>query len=372
MLVVSSPPNPIIVKLADFGCSKHAGGNQLGTQAGTMGYMAPEILDRRSTASRDYSFKVDLWSLGCLIYAIFTKSPPLQRLIDFFEYTKENGPFPTEPLVDRGASDQGIQFIRGLMAVLPANRLSAPEALQHPWITSGGEMPPVGPDELLRVKTTGTPGSRIWSFRQLLGRQSNGPSSNPKSNSWSIRQFLRKSLNRPSTGEALDLPSPIDHGIDLPPPPTEDWLDLPLPPADDVPELYPPAIEERSASGEGLDDVSLRYKLQTEFFDDYVVHTHSRLDAMLSDSERWTNIGTVGSGGFGAVHLQQSSLNAQLRAVKRIATFDTTDSKQEVQCMIAVQEVSCPLLLLPPVIRVDGLCSLEVVCKFVCTAPRMV
>ena len=53
-------------RLADFGLSKILGPSEktIGT-AGTLGYMAPEILRKES-----YSFGCDLWSLGCIIYVM--------------------------------------------------------------------------------------------------------------------------------------------------------------------------------------------------------------------------------------------------------------------------------------------------------------
>ena len=40
---------------------------------GTLGYMAPEICE-----SKQYSFGVDIWSLGCLLYKMATLRSPFE------------------------------------------------------------------------------------------------------------------------------------------------------------------------------------------------------------------------------------------------------------------------------------------------------
>lgn len=61
------------LKVGDFGISKLLDytAQNCKTSAGTPSYMAPEMVD-----SEDYSFKADIWSLGCVIYEICT----LERL----------------------------------------------------------------------------------------------------------------------------------------------------------------------------------------------------------------------------------------------------------------------------------------------------
>ena len=57
-----------LIKIGDFGISKILDGtNYAQTFAGTYNYMAPEII-----RSNKYSKKVDIWSLGCIIYELCT------------------------------------------------------------------------------------------------------------------------------------------------------------------------------------------------------------------------------------------------------------------------------------------------------------
>ena len=44
---------------------------------GTPGYIAPEILLRR-----EYNSKVDIWSVGCMLYSLFHKKLPYNGVTD--------------------------------------------------------------------------------------------------------------------------------------------------------------------------------------------------------------------------------------------------------------------------------------------------
>ena len=53
-----------ILKIADFGLAKHCEINAfLKTRVGTLGYMAPQILNKEL-----YTYKCDIWSLGVIVY----------------------------------------------------------------------------------------------------------------------------------------------------------------------------------------------------------------------------------------------------------------------------------------------------------------
>ena len=61
-----------IPKLVDFGLSKILGPNERATEPfGSMGYCAPEIFKRNP-----YTSKVDLWSVGCIMYGLINGSLP--------------------------------------------------------------------------------------------------------------------------------------------------------------------------------------------------------------------------------------------------------------------------------------------------------
>ena len=61
------------LKIADFGWSVHAPGDRRLTQCGTLDYLPPEIVNHTS-----YNNKVDLWSLGVLMYEFLVGQAPFE------------------------------------------------------------------------------------------------------------------------------------------------------------------------------------------------------------------------------------------------------------------------------------------------------
>lgn len=153
--------DPIWVKIADFGVSKREKGTGLHTNLGTSGYVAPEILGlvpQRFRIGGSYTNAVDLWSLGCLIHEILTSEIPfleplsititystpgnfseestlpitdIKHLLDYCHGSRE---FPMESLKRSHVSDEGIDFVKRLLAADPSSRLTAKEALEDKWL----------------------------------------------------------------------------------------------------------------------------------------------------------------------------------------------------------------------------------------------
>jgi len=64
-----------VPKLVDFGLAKLIGPNEKADEPfGTLGYVAPEVLRKEP-----YSFSCDLWSYGCIIYALLSGSLPFDH-----------------------------------------------------------------------------------------------------------------------------------------------------------------------------------------------------------------------------------------------------------------------------------------------------
>jgi serine/threonine protein kinase len=77
LLLVSTRLEEIEIKLADFGFSTMAAGNDvLRTNCGTLMYMAPEIIKGET-----YGKAVDMWSVGVITYVMCVLSFSLSRLL---------------------------------------------------------------------------------------------------------------------------------------------------------------------------------------------------------------------------------------------------------------------------------------------------
>ncbi|EPY26547.1 protein kinase [Angomonas deanei] len=124
------------VKISDFGFAVLAGAEQcLSTYCGTVCFMAPEIL-----LEKNYGKPVDMWALGVMTYFMFlhrypfrgSTSDALKTAIVLHKCDVETSPKLTQfPLMQ--------DFINSLLNADPNKRLTAKEALKHPWIKSGME-----------------------------------------------------------------------------------------------------------------------------------------------------------------------------------------------------------------------------------------
>jgi len=124
----------------------------------TRWYRAPELLLQNS----DYSFAVDMWSVGCILAELLRRRPlfpgadyldQLRRIVGVLgtpteedlttvehrraaDYLRSLGPsvgMPFEVLFP-DASEDAIDLLRKLLVFNPAHRITAVEALEHPFL----------------------------------------------------------------------------------------------------------------------------------------------------------------------------------------------------------------------------------------------
>ena len=74
-IMMSNSTDRAVPKIVDFGLSKIIGPNETATEPfGTLGYVAPEVLKKQP-----YSFSCDMWSIGCILYALISGSLPFDH-----------------------------------------------------------------------------------------------------------------------------------------------------------------------------------------------------------------------------------------------------------------------------------------------------
>ena len=118
------------VKIGDFGMSKRVDPEvtALRTLTGTFAFMAPEIIpDDYDEESPTYTNKVDMWSLGCVVYNILAKQPPFNG-----SSKARRTPFPRGPLEGR-VGHSGMAFIQSLLTLDAKQRPTAEVALMDKW-----------------------------------------------------------------------------------------------------------------------------------------------------------------------------------------------------------------------------------------------
>mmetsp|Transcript_62641 Transcript_62641/g.151079 ORF Transcript_62641/g.151079 Transcript_62641/m.151079 type:complete len:506 (-) Transcript_62641:131-1648(-) len=132
------------VKLCDFGFAAEFveyEGHPLSTFSqliGTPEYMAPEMITalmkrRQGEEAQGYTFKVDYWALGCLIYELLVGEPPYFSDDDEEQYVLTlEAPFP----LLEGVSDMAISLLKAHLDRDPIARLGM-KTLEHEWVAAG-------------------------------------------------------------------------------------------------------------------------------------------------------------------------------------------------------------------------------------------
>mmetsp|Transcript_7514 Transcript_7514/g.7956 ORF Transcript_7514/g.7956 Transcript_7514/m.7956 type:complete len:453 (+) Transcript_7514:53-1411(+) len=129
-LLMESIDDDAKVKIADFGFAR-CDASAMVTQCGTPNYVAPEVLIGGSTA---YTKAVDMWSMGIIIFIILGGYPPFQHKnqAKLFQRIKK-GHFEFHEKYWSHVSPEAKDLIRKLLELNTHKRLTATQALEHPW-----------------------------------------------------------------------------------------------------------------------------------------------------------------------------------------------------------------------------------------------
>lgn len=152
------------VKLVDFGFTREYEGraNHLQTFCGTICYSAPEMLKGEKYAGE----KVDVWSLGIILYALLCGELPFDDDDDNVTRTRI---ISEEPKYPEHLPPDAVALIKTLLSKRPFPRPSLPDILSHPFlaehaptqqaILTKGTTPPFGTaletDCLQRMRSAG-------------------------------------------------------------------------------------------------------------------------------------------------------------------------------------------------------------------------
>ena len=89
---------------------------------------------------KNYGPKCDLWSIGGITYCLLSGFPPFNGASDLLITEKvKKGEYSFKQNVWRTISDQAKDFIQKLLEKDVQKRMSADEALLHPWILNAKE-----------------------------------------------------------------------------------------------------------------------------------------------------------------------------------------------------------------------------------------
>src|SRR6201992_2744810 len=145
------------LKLADFGLARAFGipVNTFSNEVVTLWYRAPDVL----LGSRMYNTSIDIWSAGCIMAEMYTGRPlfpgttnedQLQKIFRLMgtpsertwpgisqlpEYKPNFQVFATQDLrhILPQVDTMGLHLLSSMLQLRPDMRISAKDALQHPW-----------------------------------------------------------------------------------------------------------------------------------------------------------------------------------------------------------------------------------------------
>ncbi|XP_062411110.1 calcium/calmodulin-dependent protein kinase type II subunit beta isoform X4 [Sardina pilchardus] len=131
-LLLASKCKNAAVKLADFGLAIEVQGDQQAWFgfAGTPGYLSPEVLRKEA-----YGKPVDIWACGVILYILLVGYPPFwdedqHKLYQQIKAGAYDFPSPEWDTVTPEAKN----LINQMLTINPTKRISAQEALKHPWV----------------------------------------------------------------------------------------------------------------------------------------------------------------------------------------------------------------------------------------------
>ncbi|PIA15532.1 kinase-like protein [Coemansia reversa NRRL 1564] len=125
---------PVSVAIGDFGMADYAplpGCPLPNRLCGTVGYMAPEMILRIG-----HTKPVDMWAVGVTAYFMLSGTNPFPRvhtIADAGPILKGSFGFLPQNRW-RNVSSVARNFIASLLVVDPAKRMTAKQALEHPWL----------------------------------------------------------------------------------------------------------------------------------------------------------------------------------------------------------------------------------------------
>ncbi|GMH18715.1 hypothetical protein Nepgr_020556 [Nepenthes gracilis] len=136
------------LKAIDFGLSvRFRPGERFNEIVGSPYYMAPEVLKRH------YGPEIDVWSAGVILYILLSGVPPfwaeteqgvaeaiIKSVVDF-----RRNPWSK-------VSDNAKDLVKKMLDPNPSRRLTAQEALDHPWLQNAKKAPDVSLGEGVRAR----------------------------------------------------------------------------------------------------------------------------------------------------------------------------------------------------------------------------
>ncbi|KAI0246870.1 kinase-like domain-containing protein [Lactifluus subvellereus] len=202
------PSSDIVI--ADFGIAKHlhSSEEQLTSLAGSLGYVAPEVLNLKG-----HGKPVDIWAVGIITYVLLCGYTPFPT-----DDPKELFRKTTEAKIQfherywKNVSNEAKGFVQTLLNPDPAQRPTAEQALAHSWLTTA----PSTQHDLSGLRENFDPRAR-WRHAigaaRLASRLANGvrDQSRPQSSDDDDDDSAAEWRPKYDSPQQLEVPSPDRH-----------------------------------------------------------------------------------------------------------------------------------------------------------------
>eukprot|EP01061_Rhynchopus_euleeides_P024427 TRINITY_DN39375_c0_g1_i1.p1 TRINITY_DN39375_c0_g1~~TRINITY_DN39375_c0_g1_i1.p1 ORF type:complete len:493 (+),score=116.98 TRINITY_DN39375_c0_g1_i1:31-1509(+) len=133
----SSTQDVTDIKLTDFGFAEKITPAGLTKCLGTPLYIAPEVLNAGLFKTGEpYALTADMWSLGVIVYILLCGYPPFRGRSTNEQFKAiVKGAFSFPPARVWGMiSDEAKDFVANLLVLDSEDRMTAGQALKHPWM----------------------------------------------------------------------------------------------------------------------------------------------------------------------------------------------------------------------------------------------
>ena len=129
-IMISQKGSDINVKIVDFGLSKIVSSEEtLKEGFGTLYYAAPELIQ-----NLPYNKEIDIWSLGIILFYIFTSCYPFMgKEEDEIEEKIINDPVEFKDGEWKNISDKVPNLIKKCLKKSPEERITINNFIDHPW-----------------------------------------------------------------------------------------------------------------------------------------------------------------------------------------------------------------------------------------------
>ncbi|KAM3145950.1 hypothetical protein pb186bvf_001928 [Paramecium bursaria] len=129
-IMLTNKSNNDVIKIIDFGTAKFLNPSQkLNQKLGTLYYMAPEVF------KSGFDYKVDVWSIGVILFQMLSGDNPFHANNETEVISKiTSGNYNFVKDIWKTISKDGIDLVQQMLKIHPDKRVTAREALNHPWI----------------------------------------------------------------------------------------------------------------------------------------------------------------------------------------------------------------------------------------------